>query len=539
MELLDCGPFKYPIELVQDTEEFEGQCFVRRMFVDRSAGASIREQPYELLDDHQSTQTAKKCKIAFLNQDNIFGAKFGPLKVTYPTSNEEVLLRVMSGLSGYTEWMNEMQVYLLPDFKHKNILDSFGCKPDEWRRMPSIAEVASRLKVDDRKQAGCSTDQDQEQENNQDHSFQFLSMKPTRVEYWLANKFQCCILLKDYLKAESISWRQMIRISIGIAEGIHYLHEHSEYMSHRVKAGATGGFVRSTGHAIKKVAFECRSSVLYLKPYYNLSVVHRNLSSSSIVIRVLRSHNQQEAELHPMIWNFNLAHVYHPFQPTNLKQYLPSELKDSLRLSAYSAPEVLVGQTGSLTLQALKSVDMYALGVIYWEMMTRCRLPRLDRANPLEHRQRSEPRAYREPFEVEFSNCFEEIKRNSESSSLDEKILIDLLEDSIVYRQCRPTIKNFWLIGRKTYMLVQMIMDLWDENWDARLHVTTVLDRLSQLNALNLNSDKRIKRVCKQFRSNFYYFDSYWPIKKFSTQTPVRPERVRTCMKFKGSSPSE
>lgn len=357
--------------------------------------------------------------------------------------NEMVAVRIRTGTSAHSEWMNELQTYLLPDFRHNNILEFFGAdirhSTDKARYVPNYGLV--RVEEDEEVKEG-------------DGERNWLHPECVRVEFWLMNRFTNCITLRDYLRRHKLYWEQMLFIATGIVSGLDFLHENQDYQNIDVRR-AIDSFVMSTNGAIEKVVFG-QEAPIYMQPFFKLSVIHRNLSSLNIVLK---------RNLTPCIWNFGAATIFHPFQPSNAKQYIDDELKETLLTSPYSPPEVLQ-ERGHMTLSSMKAVDMYACGIIFWELMSRCVLPKLVGASEDETRERSIPLPYNEPYERDFQDIASRFT----------------LSKAVCDMRCRPKILISWLAGRKTNLFVQLMQDLWDHDYDARLPAYAVLNRLKRMN---------------------------------------------------------
>lgn len=393
-------------------------------------------------------------------------------------------IKIRTGASGYTEWMNELQVYLLPDFKHKNISEFYGWdkrySTDYFPNQDSIFNDAETKELDE----------------NQLEKIKCRAY-PIRIEYWLVNKNFDCVILRDYLRENTLSWPEMLHIATGIMQGLHFLHEYQEYQTSIDAKEAVEGFIKSTNGAIEKVAFEEASSkrVIHMRPFLSISVIHRNLTSLNIVLK---------SDLTPCIWNFGSAHVIHPFQPANIKQYIDLDLKETILTSQYTPPEVLQ-ERGHLTAAALKAIDMYSSGILFWELMSRCVLPKLEDATEREDKERSEPDEYREPYEREFGQLGTGF----------------MLKYAVLKKHCRPAILDSWLAGKKTNRFAQTFQDLWDQDFDARLRPLTVIDRLNK--TTRTDRDQRFKY---RYRSGeAFTVPKNWPSEKLEAdQAPPFPK---------------
>lgn len=397
--------------------------------------------------------------------------------------NDTIGIKIRTEASGYLEWMNELQVYLLPDFKHENILEFYG-----WDKRYST----------DVRDHDCFNDGENEVPDENEKEKMKCRAYPIRIEYWLMTKnCEDFTTLRDYLRKNTLSWLEMLHIARGIMQGIHFLHDNHEYQKSIDAKKAVEGFMKSTNGAIKKVAFKEASTkrVIYMRPYLSLAVIHRNLSSLNIVLK---------RDLTPCIWNFGSSHVIHPFQPANAKQYIDLELKESILTSQYTAPEVLQ-ERGHLTAVSMKAIDIYSCGIIFWELMSRCVLPKLEDATEMEDKERSEPDEYSEPFEKEFGKLATGF----------------MLKYAVLKKHSRPTIPGSWLAGSNTNRFAQTFQDMWDQDYDARLHPLTVIDRINSISQIDV--DSRFKYKCRT--SEVFVIPKNWPIDKHDTdQAPPYPK---------------
>lgn len=504
-----------PLEIAQEAEILNGEYFMRRTFSvglgdvkqesgdigtlksspkqtglsegDQIARKKVRSTRVRSLEhdiseeesqDESTSNEESKYEFCQMDQSNCLGCKQPMVIAKNKKTGSVVVIRIRTGQSGYSEWMNELQVYLLPKFKHKNVLDFYGSDTRYKGRNSKGPKISDLLHKNQ------SFDEQAEE-------FEKLNRRANqiKIEYWLMNKFDNCSTLRDYLKINTLTWPQMVRVARGIINGLHYLHENKEYQDFNTKL-AVDGFIRSTNGAIKKVAFMDLRNVIHMKPHLTLSVIHRNLSSLNIVLK---------GDLTPCIWNFGLSYIHHPFQPTNQMQLIDSELRDIHLASQYSPPEVLK-QRGHLTLAAMKSIDMYSCGMIFWELISRTVLPELSSANEIESKERNVPEKYYEPFEREFGMVPS----------------VTMLEYVVCRLRARPRIRNGWLVGKKTNKFVQTVQDLWDHDFDARLHTSTVQDRLSRL--CLRNRDKRYKYSYRT--SKVFDLPTMWPPEFQCTQVP-------------------
>lgn len=151
-----------------------------------------------------------------------------------------------------SSWVTEHEIYRLPQMRHENILTFLGAEK--------------------RGDVGL----------------------PFNTEYWLITEYQELGSLSDYLKANTVSYFELLKISIGIARGLTHLHE--EIPGNKIDL---------------------------LKP----AVAHRDFKSKNVLLKT---------DLTACIADFGLALVFHPHQPSN-------DTLGQVGTRRYMAPEVLEG----------------------------------------------------------------------------------------------------------------------------------------------------------------------------------------------------
>lgn len=124
----------------------------------------------------------------------------------------------------------------------------------------------------------------------------------------------------------------------------------------------------------------------------------------------------------------------------------------------YMAPEVLEGAVNLRDCEsALKQIDVYALGLILWELGTRC----VDT-------QGAEPAAYAPPF----------YKEVGESPTLEQ------MQALVSRRKARPLWPTTWKDTAAARLLCETAEDCWDQDAEARLTSLCVEERLLELPTL-------------------------------------------------------
>lgn len=398
--------------------------------------------------------------------------------------NDFVSLRVRVGRVGYASFLNELKVYLLPGFKHKNIMPFLGFDKrfltDDEEIFTSVNAILDEPR--DEYISHSESDDDDDQEHDTPHEGEesgssFSDGQPKRkpklptiktpIEYWIVNDFECCIVLRHYLSIHTLQWPQMLRIARGITEGVAYLHEHENYTERYPLKALEEGFADSTNGNFETVYFERRSKgTMRIAPPSYLTIIHRNLSSMNIVLR---------SDQVPCIWNFGTARVNYPIQPLAYKEIIDKRVQEIHETSVYTAPEVLA-KNSSYTVTAMQAIDMYAVGLVLWELLSRCKLPPVPGAAPFMNNERTVPRVYNTPLHREL---------------LTDKPTYNLLYKNVFELHVRPYAQPCWMVGHKTARLMRTICDLWDPYWEARISARTLIERL-KVTSMNRNSDRLV-----------------------------------------------
>lgn len=122
------------------------------------------------------------------------------------------------------------------------------------------------------------------------------------------------------------------------------------------------------------------------------------------------------------------------------------------------APEVLEGAVNLRDCEsALKQIDVYALGLVLWELGTRC----IDMQN-------AEPQPYAPPFYKEVGN----------NPTLEE------MQNLVSRRKARPLWPPLWKDTAAARLLCETAEDCWDQDAEARLTALCVEERLLELPTL-------------------------------------------------------
>ncbi|XP_030629188.1 activin receptor type-2B isoform X2 [Chanos chanos] len=235
-----------------------------------------------------------------------------------------------------------------------------------------------------------------------------------QMELWLITEFHERGSLMDYLKGNVVNWAEMCHIAESMSRGLAYLHEDQPY--------------RAEGP----------------KP----AIAHRDFKSKNVLVRT---------DLTAVIGDFGLAVRFEPGKP-------PGDTHGQVGTRRYMAPEVLEGAI-NFQRDAFLRIDMYALGLVLWELVSRCTAA----DGPVDE--------YLLPFEEEIG----------QHPSLED------LQDVVVHKKMRPVFKDCWLKHRGLGPLCETIEECWDHDAEARLSAGCVEERISQIarvtNSNNTTSD--------------------------------------------------
>lgn len=231
--------------------------------------------------------------------------------------------------------------------------------------------------------------------------------------YWLITEYHELGSLYDYLKAHVVSYEELLKIGHGIARGLALLHDE----------------LPSNGKE-------------NMKP----SVAHRDFKSKNVILK---------PDLTPCIADFGLARIFSPSE-------IHIEALGQVGTRKYMAPEVLDGAI-SFTKDSLLRIDMYACGLVLWELASRCSA-QVEPVPP-----------HKLPFDDEVGP----------NPSLEEMAAV------VVGRKLRPTLPEKFIDEyEETWKSIKRtIEELWDPDAEARLSACCVEQRLakeiSELSATN------------------------------------------------------
>uniref|UniRef100_A0A667Y954 Serine/threonine-protein kinase receptor n=1 Tax=Myripristis murdjan TaxID=586833 RepID=A0A667Y954_9TELE len=142
------------------------------------------------------------------------------------------------------------------------------------------------------------------------------------IELWLITAYHEKGSLTDYLKASVVSWNELCYIAQTMARGLAYLHE----------------------------------DIPGLKDGHKPAIAHRDIKSKNVLLK---------ANLTACIADFGLALRFEAGKSAG-------DTHGQVGTRRYMAPEVLEGAI-NFQRDAFLRIDMYALGLVLWELASRCK----------------------------------------------------------------------------------------------------------------------------------------------------------------------
>jgi len=130
----------------------------------------------------------------------------------------------------------------------------------------------------------------------------------------------------------------------------------------------------------------------------------------------------------------------------------------------YMAPEVLEGAI-NFSRDAFLRIDMYACALVLWELASRCKMNSED----------FQVFEYKLPFEAE------------EDEQNKMKNVLPTMQDLVVTQKLKPKIHDSWRSQPQTKILCDTIEECWDQDAEARLSASCVVERVKQLISISRN----------------------------------------------------
>ncbi|XP_070694810.1 activin receptor type-2A isoform X2 [Pempheris klunzingeri] len=222
------------------------------------------------------------------------------------------------------------------------------------------------------------------------------------VELWLITAYHEKGSLTDYLKANVLTWSELCVITQSMSRGLAYLHEDIP------------------GHKDGR------------KP----AIAHRDFKSKNVLLK---------ANLTACLADFGLALCFEAGKS-------PGDTHGQVGTRRYMAPEVLEGAI-NFQRDAFLRIDMYALGLVLWELASRCKAA----DGPVDE--------YMLPFEEEVG----------QHPSLED------MQEVVVHKKLRPTLRECWKKHAGLVALCETVEECWDHEAEARLSAGCVEERAVQM----------------------------------------------------------
>ncbi|XP_067458811.1 bone morphogenetic protein receptor type-2-like [Thunnus thynnus] len=240
-----------------------------------------------------------------------------------------------------------------------------------------------------------------------------------RPEFLILMEYYPNGCLSRYLSLHTVNWLTCCRMTHGVTRGLAFLH-----------------------------------TELYRADQYKPAVAHRDVTSRNVLVR---------ADLSCVLADFGLS-----MRLTGNRPCCPGD-DDTMAISEvgtvrYMAPEVLGGALNLRDCEsALKQVDVYALGLLYWESFRRCSDLFPGEAVP----------DYQLAFQAELGNhpSFEEMQILVTREKYRPRFPEAWKENSLALRSLKETME-----------------DCWDQDAEARLTAQCAEERLSELTLLSTHT---------------------------------------------------
>ncbi|XP_030347700.1 activin receptor type-2B isoform X2 [Strigops habroptila] len=288
------------------------------------------------------------------------------------------------------------------------------------------------------------------------------------TELWLITAFHDKGSLTDYLKGNIISWNELCHVAETMARGLSYLHEdvpwckgegHKPAIAHRdfksknvlLKNDLTA-VLADFGLAVRfepgKPPGDTHGQVIVLFNNHILKswACQSSLQVGEVCIDLVLS------EI--CIFHKSLCSDINSRSCFDLSGESAQILLTAMQVGTrrYMAPEVLEGAI-NFQRDAFLRIDMYAMGLVLWELVSRCRA--VD--GPVDE--------YMLPFEEEIG----------QHPSLED------LQEVVVHKKMRPVFKDHWLKHPGLAQLCVTIEECWDHDAEARLSAGCVEERIAQI----------------------------------------------------------
>uniref|UniRef100_A0A3Q3R1T1 receptor protein serine/threonine kinase n=1 Tax=Monopterus albus TaxID=43700 RepID=A0A3Q3R1T1_MONAL len=240
-----------------------------------------------------------------------------------------------------------------------------------------------------------------------------------RPEFLILMEYYSHGCLSQYLSAHTVDWLTCCRMTHSVTRGLAFLH-----------------------------------TELYRGDQYKPAVAHRDVTSRNVLVR---------ADLSCVLADFGLSMKLTGNRPCRPGDDVTMAISE-VGTVRYMAPEVLGGVLNLRDCEsALKQVDVYALGLLYWESFRRCSDLFPGEAVP----------DYQLAFQAELGNhpSFEDMQILITREKYRPRFPEAWKEDSLMLRSLKETME-----------------DCWDQDAEARLTAQCAEERLSELALLSTHT---------------------------------------------------
>ncbi|ESN96309.1 hypothetical protein HELRODRAFT_107474 [Helobdella robusta] len=258
--------------------------------------------------------------------------------------------------------------------------------------------------------------------NSDHHSSVFTIDEHTIARFIIVTQYQSLGTLSAYLRSNTLTWELLCRMASSIASGVSYLHA--------------------------EIKNKC--------PYKPV-LVHRDINPQNILIKNDLSCCISDFGFSMLITSSSSSSTADVNHSSNNSSSNKASLTDVGTLR-YMSPEVLDGAVNLFDCKmSLTQVDVYAMGLVLWEMASRCADLYKDELNIP---------AYKMAFEEE----------------LGRRVTFENMQIFVSKNKRRPTFNKLWKAdSRAIKLLKETIEECWDQDADARISALCVDRRFSDL----------------------------------------------------------
>ncbi|CAF3596343.1 unnamed protein product [Rotaria sordida] len=261
----------------------------------------------------------------------------------------------------------------------------------------------------------------------------------TYTQLWLVTEYHENGSVYDYLMTHTITIPILIKMMLSIASGLCHLH---------MPIDSTNGKVALAHRDLKT------KNILVKK---DLSCCIADLG---LAVKEVRSRPQCRKD--PLVSN------------TSNQEHVDIDIQANSRVGTqrYMAPEVLDGTLNDRSFESFKAADIYALGLVYWEILRRCQ------TNLNENDA--------DPYQVPY----EDILPNNPT--------FEQMRDVVCTRKIRPPPSPRWLTHPILRHLVRLCEELWFEDPACRLSSLNIKKQLKNQMSLIENNLSNINIESQQ-----------------------------------------